>query len=191
MTFSNSALERLQNWYLLNCDGDWEHSWGISISTLDNPGFTIKINLEDTPLEDLEFERSYDISDYDWLFIKTKDKVFEASCSPLNLENILNIFLDEVIPNYGNPDFEYEIYIPLKGGPTKIWRPVKAKLVSEDSLQIISIPNLEYRDIKTITLDDLTFEEEDIYNYIPAFSLGDIIKVELLDLNGTTIVSKE
>ena len=38
----------LQQWYYGHCNGDWEHGSGIHIDTLDNPGWSITINLEDT-----------------------------------------------------------------------------------------------------------------------------------------------
>jgi hypothetical protein len=43
-------IARLQNWYAAQCDGNWEHAWGIKIDTLDNPGWTVTIYLHDTPL---------------------------------------------------------------------------------------------------------------------------------------------
>ncbi len=50
-----NALEELQNWYLSECNEDWEHSYGVKIETLDNPGWSVTINLEDTYLETIEF----------------------------------------------------------------------------------------------------------------------------------------
>nr|TKK07812.1 hypothetical protein SrhCFBP13529_11555 [Stenotrophomonas rhizophila] len=44
------ALDRLQKWYADQCDGDWEHSFGIRIDTLDNPGWTVSVDLTDTAL---------------------------------------------------------------------------------------------------------------------------------------------
>jgi hypothetical protein len=44
-------FKEIQNWYTSQCDGDWEHGSGIKIDTLDNPGWTVKINLEDTDIE--------------------------------------------------------------------------------------------------------------------------------------------
>ena len=32
------ALYLLQRWYLERCDDGWEHSYGVRIDTLDNPG---------------------------------------------------------------------------------------------------------------------------------------------------------
>lgn len=31
----------LSNWHKLNCNGDWEHTYGIKIETLDNPGWLV------------------------------------------------------------------------------------------------------------------------------------------------------
>ena len=38
-----NALQALQQWYLAQCDGDWEHGYGVSITTLDNPGWSLDI----------------------------------------------------------------------------------------------------------------------------------------------------
>jgi Immunity protein 53 len=45
------ALTWLQAWYAARCDGDWEHGYGVAIQTLDNPGWSLRINLEGTMLE--------------------------------------------------------------------------------------------------------------------------------------------
>ena len=41
-------LEWLEQWYEKTCDGDWEHIYGISIDTLDNPGWRVRIDLRET-----------------------------------------------------------------------------------------------------------------------------------------------
>jgi hypothetical protein len=45
-----TAIQRLQHWFIANCNGDWEHQSGIAISTLDNPGWSIDIDVEGTAL---------------------------------------------------------------------------------------------------------------------------------------------
>jgi hypothetical protein len=189
---TDTLLTRLQNWYKTNCNGDWEHSWGISIGTLDNPGWTIKINLTDTPLDNLQFERTLDNGTFDWMFIKTKDKAFEAACDPTKLTEVLKIFLDEIIPNYADKDFHYQVYIPLTGAPTKVWRPVNAKMLTEESLEIVEIPDLKYEDIKTKSVDDITFKKEDIFSYNTNHSIGDKIKTDLTEMfDGVTLIVRE
>ncbi|GGG05927.1 hypothetical protein GCM10010912_58230 [Paenibacillus albidus] len=46
-----------------NCNGDWEHSYGVKIDTVDNPGRSVEINwaetyLEDQPIDSIEEERT-------------------------------------------------------------------------------------------------------------------------------------
>ena len=49
------AIKWLQEWYKSNCDGDWEHLFGVQITTLDNPGWLIEIDLTDTDEEEKDF----------------------------------------------------------------------------------------------------------------------------------------
>jgi hypothetical protein len=42
------AVALLQKWLIDRCNGAWEHSWGVAIETLDNPGWIIKIDLKET-----------------------------------------------------------------------------------------------------------------------------------------------
>jgi len=53
------TIEKIQDWYKINCNDDWEHRYGYKIETLDNPGWAIKIDLTDTALNNLEFERNF------------------------------------------------------------------------------------------------------------------------------------
>ena len=46
-----STLARLEAWYLRQCNGDWEHLYGVTIETLDNPGWSVTIDLTGTKLE--------------------------------------------------------------------------------------------------------------------------------------------
>ena len=110
---NTTILTRFQKWYLTNCNGDWEHSFGISISTLDNPGWNIKADLSNTSLQNLEYDRQLDNGAFDWLVIKVHDNIFEASGDPTKLETILTIFLDEIIPSFSDPNFSYEVYVQL------------------------------------------------------------------------------
>ncbi len=83
----------LQDWYRNNCDGYWEHMFGIKIYTLDNPGWSVKIDLEDTELVDKPFNKiQYDNGDDDWLLCMKKDEKFSAGGDPDKLIEILTIF---------------------------------------------------------------------------------------------------
>ena len=49
------VLLRLQKWYADQCDGDWEHQYGVHVGMLDNPGWQVDIDLTDTDLEGRAF----------------------------------------------------------------------------------------------------------------------------------------
>jgi len=188
----NSLLERIQNWYQTNCNDNWEHSHGFSITTLDNPGWTIKIDLSATPLDKLQFERNIDNGRFDWMFIKTKNKIFEANCDQKKLTEVLKIFLDEIIPEYADKNFHYPIYIPLAGAPAKVWRPAKAKMLTEEILEIVYIPALKFEDIRAKTIYDITFKRDDIFSFKTTYSVGDKIKTELTEMfDGVSLIAKE
>ena len=90
-------IEWLENWYKSQCDGDWEHMFGVKIDTLDNPGWTVKIDLEDTVLEDkpFDFYRKY-VSEKDWIICQVKNCKFKAGGDPHKLGEIIRIFKEWV-----------------------------------------------------------------------------------------------
>jgi hypothetical protein len=109
----DELLSWLQNWYAAQCDGDWEHQYGLTIETLDNPGWYVAINLAETPLEDTTFQpvderyRSEDnwvdcrVVEGDAEGISVRDSVrgpkFRGAGGPHNLSEILHIFREWVI----------------------------------------------------------------------------------------------
>jgi hypothetical protein len=50
------TLNWIQKWYVKQCNGDWEYSNGVRIDTIDNPGWKVKISVEDTDINDTPFE---------------------------------------------------------------------------------------------------------------------------------------
>lgn len=95
-----TTLSRLQQWYLNQCNGDWEHSYGIQIDNLDNPGWTVKIDLVDTPLANHPFaDVEYGVdedghpSGNEWMTCSVKNAQFVAAGGPLKLDEILEVFL--------------------------------------------------------------------------------------------------
>lgn len=91
----SSVLLRLANWYLSQCDGKWEHDWGLSITTLDNPGFSLKINLHGTSLERADFDRvvvDYDTNDR-WYTCWKENAEFHAAGAPSRIEEMIECFL--------------------------------------------------------------------------------------------------
>ena len=88
-----NMIDWLQNWYKENCDGDWEHMFGIRIQSLDNPGWNVAIDLLDTELEDKVFEKKkcY-INDDNWISCFVKNGIFEGAGDADNLDEILRTF---------------------------------------------------------------------------------------------------
>lgn len=83
----------LQKWYNSQCNGDWEHGNNIRISTLDNPGWSISINLEETKLQDMPFQEiKIDRTENDWLICFLRQGKFEGRCGPINLSEVIEIF---------------------------------------------------------------------------------------------------
>jgi len=86
-------LSWLQEWYYKNCDGDWEHEYGVKIYTIDNPGWVIKIDLTNTPYENMELEyKLYEKSENDWYSLSVKNRVFDGAGDPSKLDIIIEKF---------------------------------------------------------------------------------------------------
>ncbi|WP_396127298.1 immunity 53 family protein [Acidicapsa acidisoli] len=69
------SLAWLQNWYTEQCDGDWEHANGVQIDTLDNPGWSVNINLQDTRYSEVLNAVIVDenVGDSDWIVCRIVD----------------------------------------------------------------------------------------------------------------------
>jgi len=108
-----NEIERLQAWYKSQSNGIWEQQYGISIVSCDNPGWWVKIDLADTPLESKPFTPislnvsieqmdkiakglESDLCDRgsDWMLCQIKEKKFDGAGDPSKLHSILNIFLN-------------------------------------------------------------------------------------------------
>lgn len=95
-----SSISDLETWYLSQCNEDWEHTYGIEIGTLDNPGWSLKVDLTDTDVEFKEYtEYSYGIgndsetSGDNWLITKLEGGKFVGYGGPQKLEELINTFL--------------------------------------------------------------------------------------------------
>ena len=101
-TMNDDNLSWLSQWYLAQCNSDWEHSYGVKIDTLDNPGWSLKIDLIDTPLQGQAFERvehgehSGDLEEWQnsgsWWIARVEGTAFEVSCGPLDLLAAVGVF---------------------------------------------------------------------------------------------------
>jgi hypothetical protein len=93
----------LIDWYLRQCDGDWEHQFGVKIDTLDNPGWSLTIDLEMTLLESVSFDTVlYNVDPADelvggdgnnsWYVCRVVDKQFISYGGPRNLSDLIEVF---------------------------------------------------------------------------------------------------
>jgi len=97
-------IRELQQWYLAQCDGDWEHGSGVQIGTLDNPGWRVRINLVRTSLESASFNEVANLApERDWLRCWVQDGTFHGAGGPLMLGAILQHFLDWVRASTSDP----------------------------------------------------------------------------------------
>lgn len=95
-----TVLERLAAWYAAACDGDWEHRFGVSIQSTDNPGWWIKIDLAGTSLASRPFVKVAEGVGADdhpnakrWLVCKVSDRVWHGAGDDTRLEEIVERFL--------------------------------------------------------------------------------------------------
>lgn len=91
----DDAFELLQNWYIQQCDGDWEHEFGIKIDTLDNPGWSVSIDLIGTNLENKNLTKINQLTtENDWIQCKVENYKFQGAGGPKNLTDIIHVFIE-------------------------------------------------------------------------------------------------
>ena len=91
-------IEWLQDWYEKQCDGDWEHGYGIRIETIDNPGWSVEIDLNDTEfsISDFQYEL-FEKSESDWVGFEVNENVFTGVGDPLKLNIIISVFKEVIL----------------------------------------------------------------------------------------------
>jgi hypothetical protein len=88
-------FDNLIVWYTNQCNGDWEHSYGIKLDTLDNPGWLLTIDLADTEFEHLKCEKIIvEASDNDWIHFEITDNQFIGTCSAQHLNGLITKFFE-------------------------------------------------------------------------------------------------
>ena len=89
------VLEKIQSWYKDNCNGDWEHQYGVIIETIDNPGWQLMVDLENTNLKEAEFKSlTIERSASNWITCRVIDSKFEGFCGSQNLTEMLEVFVN-------------------------------------------------------------------------------------------------
>ncbi len=95
MGYNETPIRRLADWFEKHCDGDWEHSYGVAIDTLDNPGWVLRVDLADTELAGAEFSLfKQERSERDWIHCSVDDAVFKGAGGIYNLDELITCFLE-------------------------------------------------------------------------------------------------
>jgi hypothetical protein len=89
------VLALLMRWYADQCDGLWEHGYGVRIDTLDNPGWCIRIETRGTatPLADFGWQKAGADTNTDWMHHCVEEGTFRGYGDPSKLEPLLRLFL--------------------------------------------------------------------------------------------------
>jgi hypothetical protein len=92
------------SWYESNCDGYWEHSYGINIQSTDDPGFSITIDLKETECEgapsriiEHDFLKRYEENPVKrWYKIEVEQDKFVAYSSIASFDEVFRVFFELV-----------------------------------------------------------------------------------------------
>lgn len=94
-------------WYKVHCDGLWEHTHGIKLETLDNPGWILTVDLIHTNLQGLTMaELSEGCSPDDhpvsprWIHCVVRENRFQGTCDPTQVARLFLVF-DELRASIG------------------------------------------------------------------------------------------
>ncbi len=83
----------IQSWFQRQCDGYWEHAHGVTIETLDQPGWLVTIDLQETALQDETMEPfQRENSDKDWIDCEVFNQQFRGQGDISKLGEILQTF---------------------------------------------------------------------------------------------------
>ena len=91
------SIKWLEKWYQQQCDGEWEHSYGITIEAIDNPGWHIKIDLCETKYAGMNMEKMQLMpNDNDWIVCYIEQRCFHGFGDPLKLSAIIEVFRRQI-----------------------------------------------------------------------------------------------
>jgi Immunity protein 53 len=95
------VVSELTQWYARQCNGEWEHHYGITIQSTDNPGWWIKIDLHGTELAGRAFPTIMEGVDAGafpvqprWLCCRLQDGKWHGAGDASRLAEIIGHFLD-------------------------------------------------------------------------------------------------
>lgn len=86
-------------WYNSHCDQSWEHQYGVSLQTLDNPGWLLRVDLIHTDLQGSTMTevregiapQGHPVSPR-WLHCFVIDNQFRGACDPTQVARLFQLF---------------------------------------------------------------------------------------------------
>ncbi|MBZ6377730.1 hypothetical protein B5C34_03425 [Pacificimonas flava] len=94
---ADSTWAWLQSFYRSFCDGEWEHTNGCRIESLNNPGWVFEFDTFGTPLANTKFKTvtKNSINDPDgWIDLRRQDTMIQGACGPEDLTELVQHFRD-------------------------------------------------------------------------------------------------
>lgn len=86
-------LSWLDNFFASLCDGEWESEYGLTIESVNNPGWMVRIDLDGTGLNPATFRPVSDQrDDRNWVECKVQEGTWLGGGGLGNLDEVLSIF---------------------------------------------------------------------------------------------------
>ena len=95
----NYLLDWVQRWFISNCNGDWEHGYGINMEYTKETGWYVYFNVNHTSMYDCKFDKKDKKGKKKWLTFEVNENSFIGRGDSSKLEEILQTFHDWVEEN--------------------------------------------------------------------------------------------
>jgi hypothetical protein len=171
-------MDLINKWLIINCNGDWEHEFGVRIISSDVPGWNIELDLSKTCLESTNFSYS-EKKEHSFIEINIIDNVFKAYCSLNYYNRCLSLFINELFISRRNRYFEYEAYIGFEYENKIFYTVIKGIITDDFKFKIKEIPDIEVEKLKSSDFNFLI--ETSFQSDFPSLNLklDDVLDFEL------------
>ncbi len=93
MARDTQSVDFLQSWYRSQCDGEWEKTRGVTIESMETPGWMVTVDLSGTglagaPMKPLRIDHAAG----DWIECRVENGQFVGMGDPAKLLTILQVF---------------------------------------------------------------------------------------------------
>jgi hypothetical protein len=90
---AGEELDTLRAWYAAQCNGEWEQQYGVTISTLEDSGWQLRVDLVGTHLAGAEITRELTVrAKGDWVEVWSDGFTFYGNGGVANLGELLAAF---------------------------------------------------------------------------------------------------